>query len=265
MVRIGVVGAGGRLGTALVAAIDAAEDLRLSAAADSGKAGLVLDHPSREAVTLLDSVEKFAFSTLDVVLEISSPESAVANATVALSNGCHVVIGTSGIGASAQAELGALAEERELGLLVVPNFALGGILLLRFAKEAARYFPSVEVIELHHPDKRDAPSGTATHTLAVLADAREAAGMAEPPDATDMVGLEGSRGGVGPGGIHVHSVRLRGLVAHEEILFGGPGEQLTLRHDSFDRTSFAAGALLALRSVSRLRGLTVGLDALLQQ
>ncbi|MEI6700473.1 MAG: 4-hydroxy-tetrahydrodipicolinate reductase, partial [Actinomycetota bacterium] len=189
MVQIGVVGASGRLGTALVAAIDVAEDLSLVAAADSGNVGMVLEHPSRSPVAVVDSLQAFDFSTLDVVLEISSPESAAVNAEIALRNGCHVVIGTSGVGVSVQAELGALAEERQLGLLVVPNFALGGILLLRFAKEAARYFPSVEVIELHHPDKRDAPSGTATHTLAVLAEAREAAGMAEPPDATDMVGL----------------------------------------------------------------------------
>jgi 4-hydroxy-tetrahydrodipicolinate reductase len=141
----------------------------------------------------------------------------------------------------------------------VPNFALGALLLERFAAQAAKYFESVEVIELHHPEKRDAPSGTATNTLQILAEARAEAGLANPPDATEVESLAGSRGGVGPGGIHVHSVRLRGLVAHEEILFGSPGEQLSLRHDSFDRSSFVAGALLAVRNVGKRTGLQVGL------
>ena len=160
-------------------------------------------------------------------------------------------------------QLGQLADAGSRECLIVPNFALGAVLLERFAEQAARYFESVEVIELHHPDKRDAPSGTATNTLQILANARASAGISDPPDATEVETLTGSRGGVGPGGIHVHSVRLRGLVAHEEILFGSPGEQLTLRHDSFDRSSFVAGALLAVRKVGQRTGVHVGLGELL--
>ena len=149
-------------------------------------------------------------------------------------------------------------------LLVAANFALGAVLAMRFAEIAAPYFESVEVIELHHAAKRDAPSGTSLKTAERIAAARAAAGLADCADPTESTVIEGARGGRAPGGVHIHSVRLPGLVAHEEILFGGPGEGLTIRHDSYDRISFMAGVLLAVRAIGGRPGVTVGLDALLE-
>jgi 4-hydroxy-tetrahydrodipicolinate reductase len=148
-------------------------------------------------------------------------------------------------------------------VLVVPNFSVGAVLMMRFAQQAARFFTSAEVIELHHAAKADAPSGTASRTAVLIAEARAAAGLGEPPDAT-VSGLDGARGAAVAGGVHVHAVRLTGLVAHQEVLFGGPGEVLTIRHDSMDRVSFMPGVLLAVRGIGSLpAGLTVGLDTLL--
>lgn len=257
MVRVVVVGAAGRLGRALATGIAATADLDLVGAVDPSAAGVDV-----AGVTIVGSLGE-VMGDVDVVLLATTAGAVATVATDALSRGAHVVLGSSGVATEVLDALGRTASERGLGFLVVPNFALGAVLLLRFAAVAARYFPSVEVVELHHPNKADAPSGTATHTLEVLAAARADAGMLAPPDATSAVSIEGSRGGVGPGGIHVHSIRLTGLVAHEELLFGGEGEQLTLRHDSFDRTSFVAGACLAVRSVSATTGLSVGLDQFL--
>ena len=148
-------------------------------------------------------------------------------------------------------------------MLIAPNFSVGAVLMMRFAQQAARFFTSAEVIELHHAAKADAPSGTASRTAGMIAGARGAAGLGEPPDAT-VSALDGARGTTLGGGVHVHSVRLAGLVAHQEVLFGAPGEVLTIRHDSMDRVSFMPGVLLAIRGISNLpTGLTVGLDPLL--
>jgi 4-hydroxy-tetrahydrodipicolinate reductase len=241
--RVAVIGAGGRMGTEVCRAVTAADDLELVGQFDQG-----------------DDLGELADA--DVVVEFSVPSASPANVAHCVEHGVHVVVGTTGWDeARLQALRGQLAEHPEVGVLVAPNFAIGAILMMRFAQEAARFYESVEVIELHHPDKVDAPSGTAARTAHLIADARAAAGLGAVPDATthDPDGARGAR----VGGIPVHSVRLRGLVAHQEVLLGGVGEMLTLRHDSFDRASFMPGVLAGVRAVGGHPGLTVGLEHVL--
>jgi len=178
--------------------------------------------------------------------------------------GLDTIVGTSGFDESRLAQVREwLAAAPGVRVLVVPNFSVGAVLMMRFAQQAARFFTSAEVIELHHAAKADAPSGTASRTAAMIAEARAAAGLGEPPDAT-VSAVEGARGSALGGGVHVHSIRLAGLVAHQEVLFGAPGEVLTIRHDSMDRVSFMPGVLRAIRGIADLpAGLTVGLDSLL--
>jgi 4-hydroxy-tetrahydrodipicolinate reductase len=241
MVAVAVIGAAGRMGRTTCAAVEAAAGLDLVARLDVGDdlaAGL------KEA---------------DVAVVFSVPDAVVDNVLTCVRAGVHAVVGTTGwTPERLQQVRDALEQAPEVGVLVAPNFALGAVLLIRFAAQAAVHFESVEVIELHHPDKVDAPSGTARTTAAQIAAARRAAGMPTSPDATNT-GLDGARG-ADVDGVRVHSVRLRGLVAHEEVLLGGPGEQLTIRHDSFDRVSFMPGVLLAVRRVASRPGLTVGLE-----
>jgi 4-hydroxy-tetrahydrodipicolinate reductase len=191
----------------------------------------------------------------EAMVDFTAPDAVEANVRAALEQGVPCVVGTSGWDPG---PAGAEAAKRGLALLVVPNFALGAVLMMRFAALAAPHFESVEVIELHHPDKVDAPSGTARRTAEIVAAARRDAGCPPIPDATttDVDGARGAR----ISGVPVHSVRLRGLVAHQEVLLGGPGEQLSLRHDSFDRASFMPGVLLGIRNVAAHPGLTVGLE-----
>jgi 4-hydroxy-tetrahydrodipicolinate reductase len=242
---VAVTGAAGRMGRLVCDSIDAADDLTLVARIDHD--GSVADAVGAGARVLVD---------------FTRPDVSPGLVRAAIAAGLHCVVGTSGYDEPRLAELRtALADAAGVGVVVVPNFALGAVLLQRFAHEAARYFESVEIVELHHPDKLDAPSGTAVATARAIADARAAAGLGPVPDAT-VTGRDGARG-ADVDGIRVHAVRLRGLVAHEEVLFGGVGESLTLRHDSFDRASFMPGVLLAVRAVPQRPGLTVGLDALL--
>ena len=247
MISVAVVGAAGRMGSTTCAAVEAADGLELTARIDAGD----------------DLVE--GLKGADVAVIFSVPDVVVEHVLTCIRLGVHAVVGTSGWNASRLEEVRAgLAEHAAedegagVGVLVAPNFAIGAVLLMRFAAEAAQFFESVEVIELHHPDKVDAPSGTAHHTAEAIAAARREAGTPPSPDAT-TTGLEGARG-ADVDGVRVHSVRLRGLVAHEEVLLGGPGEQLTLRHDSFDRVSFMPGVVLAVRKVAGHPGLTVGLE-----
>lgn len=194
-----------------------------------------------------------------VVVEFSVPTSAPANVAYCLERGINVVVGTSGWGdAQLEAVRAQLSQHPDVGVLIAPNFAIGAILMMRFAEQAARFYESVEVVELHHPNKVDAPSGTASRTARMVAQARAEAGMGAVPDATTAD--EGGARGANVDGIHVHAVRLRGLVAHQEVLFGMPGEQLTIRHDSFDRESFMPGVLAGVRGVVTHPGLTVGLE-----
>ena len=241
MTRVAVIGAAGRMGSQTCQAVEAAEDLTLVSRVDFGDdlaAGL---------------------ASVQVAVVFSTPDAAEEHVLTCVSRGVHAVVGTTGWTAESLDRVqGALRQAPGIGVLVAPNFALGAVLLMRFAAMAAAHYESVEIVELHHPDKVDAPSGTARHTAELVASSRQAAGLPPMPDAT-ATALEGARG-ARVEGIPVHSVRLRGLVAHEEVLLGGPGEQLTLRHDSFDRTSFMPGVLLGIRKVTGRPGLTVGLE-----
>jgi 4-hydroxy-tetrahydrodipicolinate reductase len=250
-VRVGVLGARGRMGSTVCRAVEAAADLELTAAVDA------LDPADP------DPAAAVVASGADVAVDFTSPTSVLASLRTLVAGGVHVVVGTTGFDDERLAEVRAMldAGPSGVGVLVVPNFALGAVLLMRFAQAAARYYESVEVVELHHPDKVDAPSGTARRTAELMAAARADAGLGPVPDAT-TTGIDGARGAV-VDGIAVHAVRLRGLVAHQEVLFGGPGETLTIRHDSFDRESFMPGVLLGIRAVGSRPGLTVGLEPLL--
>ncbi|MGY1712787.1 4-hydroxy-tetrahydrodipicolinate reductase [Geodermatophilus sp. SYSU D00758] len=244
-VAVGVLGARGRMGTEVVKAVNDAPDLELVAMVDAG-----------------DWLFNVADADAQVVVDFTRPDVVMDNIRFCIDNDIHCVVGTTGFD---EARLATVAEWLEakpgLGVVIAPNFGIGAVLLMRFAQEAARFFPSVEVVELHHPDKVDAPSGTAVRTARLVAAARRAAGMPPSPDATTDA-LPGARG-ADVEGVAVHAVRLRGLVAHQEVLLGAAGETLTLRHDSFDRASFMPGVLLAIREIGRRPGLTVGIESFL--
>lgn len=242
---VAVLGASGRMGSEAVKAIESAADLRLVAALGRN-----------------DSLEDLVAAGAQVVVDLTVPDSTEKNVAFAVEHGIHAVVGTTGWDGERLGRLRDLLGQRpDVGVLIAPNFALGSVLATAFATRAARYFESVELIELHHPDKVDAPSGTAERTAALIAEARKAAGVGASPDAT-RTARDGARG-CDVDGVRVHSVRLRGLVAHQEVLFGGVGEQLTIRHDSFHRESFMPGVLLGVREVGSHPGLTVGLDGYL--
>jgi 4-hydroxy-tetrahydrodipicolinate reductase len=233
------------MGTEVCRAVDAAPDMELVAMVDEG-----------------DGLSLVTDAGAEVVVDFTTPDIVMDNLHWCLEQGIHAVVGTSGFSQARLDRVSSwLAHKPDLGVVVAPNFAVGAVLMMEFAERAARYFESVEIIELHHPKKLDAPSGTAVRTAELIAAAREAAGCDPVPDATTDE-LDGARG-ASVGGVRVHSVRSAGLVAHQEVLFGGMGETLTLRHDSFERVSFMPGVLLAVRAVRHRPGLTVGLGALL--
>ncbi len=245
MTRVAVLGAKGRMGSASAAAIEAAEGLDLVAGIDVG-----------------DQLDEIVEAGAEAALVFTTPDVAFEQATWCLERGIHVVIGTSGFGDEKVRELTAVVEAHAgVGALVVPNFSIGAVLMMRFAGIAAPFFESVEVIEMHHPDKVDAPSGTATRTAELIASAREQAGSSSLPDATtdDPDGARGAK----VAGVPVHSVRARGFVASQEVLFGGVGETLSLRHDSSNRESFMPGVVAAVAAVSGKPGVTVGLESVL--
>jgi 4-hydroxy-tetrahydrodipicolinate reductase len=243
--RVGVLGARGRMGSETCRAVDAAEDLDLVAMVEAG-----------------DWLFGVADAGAQVVVDFTSPDVVLDNIRWCIDQGIHCVVGTTGFDAQRLATVQRWVDEAPgVGVVIAPNFAVGAVLTMRFAEVAARFFESVEIIELHHPNKLDAPSGTAARTASLVAAARAEAGRGPAPDAT-RTALEGARG-ARVDGVPVHSVRLSGLVAHQEVLLGTTGETLTLRHDSYDRVSFMPGVLLAVRSVPSLPGLTVGLEALL--
>jgi 4-hydroxy-tetrahydrodipicolinate reductase len=244
MIKVGVLGARGRMGSEVCRTVEAADDLELTATADLG-----------------DPLPPL--SRCEVVVDFTRPDAVMDNVRWCLSQGLDVIVGTSGFDdmrlAVATEWLRRAAGAR---MLVVPNFSVGAVLMMRFAEQAARFFESAEIIELHHAGKADAPSGTASRTASMIGAARREAGLDPPPDAT-VSQADGARGAV-LDGLHVHSVRLAGLVAHQEVLLGGHGEILTIRHDSLDRASFMPGVLLAVRGLKSLPvGLTVGMGALL--
>jgi 4-hydroxy-tetrahydrodipicolinate reductase len=242
-IRVGVIGAHGRMGSEAVKAVEAADDLELVAA---------LGRRS-------DRLEALTDAGAEVAIEMTHPDSVMGNLEFCVRHGIHGVVGTTGwTDERLNALRGWLADSPRTGVLVAPNFGIGAVLTMRFAQQAARFFESVEVVELHHPNKADAPSGTAVRTAQLIAEARRQGGRAPQPDATTTA-LEGARG-ADVDGVPVHAVRLRGLVAHQEVLFGDAGEILTLRHDSMNRASFMPGVLLGVRRVVTSPGLTFGLD-----
>lgn len=245
MINVGVLGARGRMGSQVRQAVAGAEGMGIAAGVDEGD--------SRDAL-----------AGCDVVVDFTHPGAVMDNLRWCVGKSLDTIVGTSGFDEPRLAQVRELlAAAPSVRVLVVPNFSVGAVLMMRFAQQAARFFTSAEVIELHHAAKADAPSGTASRTAAMIAEARAAAGHGEPPDAT-VSAVEGARGAALGGGVHVHSVRLAGLVAHQEVLFGAPGEVLTIRHDSMDRVSFMPGVLRAIRGLASLpAGLTVGLDPLL--
>lgn len=240
--RVAVIGAKGRIGSEAVRAVEAADDLELVAALGRG-----------------DSLDTLVETGAQVVVELTNPDSVMGNLDFCVRHGIHAVVGTTGWTDDRVAQLEtSLAASPGTGVLIAPNFSIGAVLTMKFAQIAAPYFESVEVVELHHPNKADAPSGTAARTAQLIAEARREAGSAPQPDATTTA-LDGARG-ADVDGVPVHSVRLRGLLAHQEVLLGGEGETLTVRHDSLHHSSFMPGILLGVRRVVSTPGLTFGLE-----
>ncbi|NUS03328.1 MAG: 4-hydroxy-tetrahydrodipicolinate reductase [Nonomuraea sp.] len=243
MIKVGVLGARGRVGVEVCRAVEAAGDMELVAALDK-------DDP----VQGLEGAE--------VVVDFTHPDVVMGNLEWAIAHGVHPVVGTTGFDAGRLATVrGWLERSPGTNCLIAPNFGIAAVLMMHFAQQAARHFESVEIVELHHPNKADAPSGTARRTAELVAEARGKAGLGGMPDATSTA-LDGARG-ADVGGVHVHAVRLAGLIAHQEVLLGGDGEILTIRHDTMSRSAFTPGVLLGVRRVRDLAGLTVGLEPLL--
>lgn len=243
-IKIAVLGAKGRMGQEVCRAINGEKDLELFASLDLG-----------------DSCDQMRGA--DVMVDFTTPDAVMKNIEFAIDSGIHCVIGTTGFTKERLMEIeNQLSSEKKVGILVAPNFGIGAVLMMQFAAKAARFFESAEIIELHHPEKVDAPSGTASRTAEIISAARSEANLGAMPDQTSK-SLAGARGAK-VSGIPIHSVRLRGLVAHQEVLFGEKGELLTIRHDSLDRQGFMPGVLLACRKVGNHPGLTVGLENYLQ-
>jgi 4-hydroxy-tetrahydrodipicolinate reductase len=244
MIKVGVLGARGRMGATVCEAVREAPDTELAAQVDQGD-------------------DRAALPGCDVVVDFTHVAAVMDNLSWCVARGLPVVVGTSGFGDERLDQVRALlADTPEARVLIAPNFSVGAVLMMRFAAQAARFFQSAEIIELHHANKLDAPSGTALRTASLIGQARAEAGLGAPPDATKQE-LPGARGAT-VDDVHVHSVRVSGLVAHQEVLLGGHGETLTIRHDSLDRASFMPGVLLAVRGIAGLPpGLTVGLEPLL--
>jgi 4-hydroxy-tetrahydrodipicolinate reductase len=241
--EVAVFGANGRMGAEVCRAVSRADDLELLAGIDFGD-------PREDA------------AAARVVVDFTHPDSVMDNLKWCIDHGIHVVVGTTGFTEDRLQQIRTwLADSNDIGVVIAANFSIGAILMMDMASRAARFFESVEIIELHHPSKADAPSGTATTTAQRIASAREAAGCAAMPDATEQE-VDGARG-ANVDGVRVHSVRLKGLVAHQEVLFGTEGETLRVRHDSFDRASFMPGVIAAVRQIAQRPGLTLGIESIL--
>lgn len=241
-IRVGVLGARGRMGAEVVKAVSHSRDLELVAELDLG-----------------DSLDQLVSSKAQVVVDFTTPDSVMKNLEFLIQNNIHAVVGTTGFDSARIDSLSKeLSKHPQVGVLIAPNFAIGAVLMMEFAEKAARYFDSAEIIEMHHPAKVDAPSGTAARTAELMTQARKDSKKAPMPDATKQ-SLDGARGSK-VGDIQIHSIRAQGLVAHQEVLLGGVGETLTIRHDSLDRAGFMPGVLLGIRSVLNHPGLTHGLD-----
>jgi 4-hydroxy-tetrahydrodipicolinate reductase len=267
MTRVGVLGAGGRMGQVVCRAIAQDPELELVAAVDPALAGIDLRQVTgvdAAGLQVASDVEDLERSGAQVAVDFTVADAAAEHMRWCATHGVHAVVGTTGIDEGVLTELRALFESSEANCVIAANFAIGAVLMMRFAELAAPFMDGVEIFELHHDGKLDAPSGTAMQTADRLGKARRAAGGdAWPGDRTAKEVITGARGGEGPGGVRIHSVRLPGLVAHQEVLFGAVGQSLGIRHDAYDRTSFMPGMILAVKSVASRPGLTVGLDTLL--
>ncbi len=242
VLKVAVLGAKGRMGSESIKAISECKDLELVAQLNLG-----------------DSLDKLASSGAQVVVDFTHPDSVMGNLEFAIKNGISVVVGTTGFDEKKLNQIESWLEANpKVGALIAPNFGLGAVLMMQFAAQAAKYFESVEIVELHHPAKADAPSGTAARTAELITAARKSVNKAAMPDATTSE-IDGARGAK-IGDVQIHSVRLRGLVAHQEVILGDVGETLSIRHDSIDRTGFMPGVLLAIREVGSHPGLTFGLE-----
>lgn len=245
-IKVGVVGARGRVGASVCEGVEAAEDLELVAQVDHG-----------------DDLQVLLDNGAEVVVDFTTPGVVMNNLEFCVRNGIHAVVGTTGFDEERLATVREWCAQDGAGnVLIAPNFAISAVLAMNFAKQAARFFDSAEVVEYHHPNKLDAPSGTAIHTAQGIADARKEANLGAIPDATEQT-LDGARG-ADIEGVRVHAVRMTGMVAHEDIIFGAQGQSLTIRQDSYDRTSFVPGVLVGVRGVAAHDGLTVGLDGYLE-
>ena len=245
MIKVGVLGAAGKVGSAVVAGVEKADDLQLAAKVSAG-----------------DSLQVLVDEGVDVIVDFTTPNAVMDNLEFCINNGIHCVVGTTGFDDERYQKVRDWCAANEgVGVLIAPNFAISAVLTMAFARQAAPFFESAEVVELHHPYKLDAPSGTAVKTAQGIADARKEAGLTEMPDATEQA-LDGSRG-ASIDGVPVHAVRMKGMVAHEEVIFGTTEQSLTIRQDSYGRESFVPGVLTGVREVANRPGLTIGLDAYL--
>jgi 4-hydroxy-tetrahydrodipicolinate reductase len=240
--KVAVLGAKGRMGAETVAAIESASDLILSSALDLG-----------------DSLDQLIKTGTEVIVDFTHPDAVMKNLEFAINNGIHVVVGTTGFDDKKLSELkNLLSKNPKVGALIAPNFGLGAVLMMQFSQKAAQYFESVEIIELHHANKVDAPSGTAIRTAELITDARKQSKKGAMPDASKTI-IPGARGAK-VGDVPIHSVRSHGYVAHQEVIFGDAGETLSIRHDSINRAGFMPGVLIGVRNVAKHPGLTVGLE-----
>jgi 4-hydroxy-tetrahydrodipicolinate reductase len=263
VIRVGVLGALGRMGHEVCRAIQEDPETVLVAAVDPDASGEVLSFgdAANGSIKVSEEIDMLSQAEVDVAVDFTHPTAVMDNVRWCIRHAVDVVVGTTGLKPGDYDEIRALIEEEgsESNAFIAPNFAIGAVLMMRFAAQASRFFPTVEIIELHHDGKADAPSGTALRTAHEIASAR---GEKPTPAVESVEAVEGVRGGEVEG-IRIHSVRLPGLVAHQEVLLGGPGQSLTIRHDSYDRASFMPGVLLAVKEISRHPGLTVGLENLL--
>jgi 4-hydroxy-tetrahydrodipicolinate reductase len=243
MIKVGVIGAAGRMGSTVCDAVSSDADLELVARVDVD-----------------DSLDELVAAGAEVAVDFTTPQTVTDDVRFCLANGIHVVVGTTGLSDADLGEIETAARDSDANAFVAPNFALGAVLMMTFAAQAAPYFDSAEIVERHHENKLDAPSGTSLRTAELMNDART---KEWPAPAGSKETLDGSRGG-DAGGVRIHSLRVRGSVAHQEVVLGSPGETLTIRHDSLDRSSFMPGVLLAVKKVASLEGLTVGLENLLE-
>jgi len=272
---IGVVGAGGKMGRQVCLAVSGQSDMQLVALVDPRLAASVLSgveslpDTDLSAVTVVEDIDQLAAShraakPCDVVVDFSVAQAAVRTMRWCADNDVHAVVGTSGLSEESLSEMSVAFSSSRANCIVAPNFAIGAVLMMRVGELLAPHMEGAEIVELHHDGKLDAPSGTAIASATRLAQVRAQRGLSPwPADRTTSEPIPGSRGAAGPGGVRLHSVRLPGLVAHQEIIFGAQGQSLSIRHDAYDRSSFMPGVLLAIRAVSQRGGLTVGLDGIL--